>query len=96
MQKKIKNKLEKQREKLAAPALIFTGGGFLLTFLGGISSVFSSLGLLIILAGLVLGIISLSRIKDNPELKGKGMALTAVIVGAIWFGLLTIALLTYI
>jgi len=39
-------------------------------------------GIILGLVGIILGIISLGRIKKNPNLKGKGMALTGIIVGA--------------
>ena len=42
------------------------------------------LGLLVGIAGLILGIMAMKEIKANPAaIKGKGMALTGVILGAI-------------
>ena len=67
---------------LAVAALICSTAGI---FLYGIG----------ILLGLIFGAIALKKIKENPtEFKGRGMALTGVIIGSIILGLLLIFLLT--
>lgn len=41
------------------------------------------LAIFIPIVGLVLGIIALSQIKNNPNLKGKGLAIAAIIIGSL-------------
>ena len=43
----------------------------------------SGLGVLAALVGFVLGIIGLVQISKNPGQKGKGMAITGIVVGAL-------------
>jgi len=45
------------------------------------------LGLLSAVLGLVLGIVALGHYRTNPNLKGHGMALTGIVLGAIFTAL---------
>jgi len=78
------NKLDTSSSKyhpLAVAALICSTAGI---FLYGIG----------ILLGLIFGAIALKKIKENPtEFKGRGMALTGVIIGSIIFGILLLYLI---
>ncbi len=69
---------------LAVAALICSTAGI---FLYGIG----------VLLGLIFGAIALKKIKENPtQFKGKGMALTGIIIGSIIFGLLLLFLLLFL
>lgn len=54
-------------------------------------------GLVLSLVGAILGHVSLSRIKKDPNATGTGMAMTGIIVGwlvfAVWIGLVTFIIL---
>ena len=58
-----------------APALI----GYYL----GIFSLIPCLGLLLAIPAFILGIIGLRKAKQNPEVKGKGHAITALVISSI-------------
>jgi hypothetical protein len=50
-----------------------------------------------VLLGLIFGAIALKKIKENPiEFKGRGMALTGVIIGSIILGLLLLYLILFL
>jgi len=57
--------------------------------------VFSVLGIipLFSIVGFILGIIALSKIKNDPQLSGEGIAITAIVLGAFFGIILGIAFL---
>lgn len=91
--KDVVNSNEAKTDELAIASIATGGLGLFLTissssFLGlGLP-----LGLLLILTGMVLGIVSLSKIKkSNGVLKGSGLALTGVIIGSVMILFLILA-----
>ncbi len=54
--------------------------------------VFWPLGLAAGIAAGVMGIISLGRFRDNPDLRGQGWAITGIIASGLWIVLLLLGL----
>ena len=90
------------RNKLAIASGALGLGGVVITLIGLIISlVFSpmlpyfaiccGLSILLAIVGLVLGIIALTQIKHNPGQKGKGLAITGVVLGGIGVVLLCLS-----
>ena len=64
---------------------------------GGKTSVLAILalvfGIIIPIVGIILGIIALVKIKKDPNLKGKGLAIAGIVIGAVWIFLWFILIL---
>jgi hypothetical protein len=82
----------KQKNNQLAIAAGWLGIGTLLMFLIGfvldfavsrVQIVCQGIAVMASLAGLVLGIIALVQIKNNPGQKGQGMAITGIVIGGL-------------
>jgi hypothetical protein len=67
----------------------------LLSYYIGLFSLLPCVGAIMGPAAIWLGAIGLAQVKQNPNLHGKGHAITGIICGTI-FGLLNIALLVFV
>jgi hypothetical protein len=85
------DQMEKKNNGLAIAAGWLGIGAIVLAVIGfvvqiaapGNGAFCSGLGVLVALVGFVLGIIGLVQISKNPGQKGKGMAITGIVVGAL-------------
>lgn len=68
-------------DKLAIASISSAGGGLLFILLGLAIPGIGLIGLLAFIASIILGFMSLKNIRNNPSLKGKGLAWTGIGVG---------------
>ncbi len=69
---------------LGIASIVVSALGFLVNFvLPGVGLCGCGLGLLAAIAGLVLGFIGQSQLKSRPAEKGKGWAITGIVIGIV-------------
>lgn len=83
------NESKSKYNKLAKIAFILSISSLVLTRISYV------LGLVTILAGFIIGIIAIKNMRHTKE-KGKGLAITSIVVGGIFLAIIIISAISFI